>query len=168
MTNQTQMVSADAIRAWRDKYKGCTGNNALEALDALLPSPPTLADMTAEERADCQWMQASFTKSHHKHIITQVFGEKARLLRRVDGAMFEVHHDEVIPYPDLPRFVWPGDTPALPDGWRLADHERYGRIIVTNTSPNIDGHVHFVMPADDPLGQDWMFCHPDELAYLSQ
>ena len=57
--------------------------------------------------------------------------------------------------------------PALPEGWRLADHEKYGRIIVTNDTPTTDGHVHFVMPnPSDPLGYDWMFCRPAELTYI--
>ena len=60
-------------------------------------------------------------------------------------------------------------TPTLPGGWRLADHEVYGRVIVTNTTPNIDGKVCFVVPADDyPLGNDWHRCTPDELTYLDQ
>ena len=78
-------------------------------------TPPTMADMSPEEREACQWMQATFTKSPHEHIITQVFVKKARLLRRSDGAMFEFHHDEVIPHPDLPRLEWPASEPVTED-----------------------------------------------------
>ena len=59
-------------------------------------------------------------------------------------------------------------APALPDGWRLADHKDYGRGIVTNPTPARDGRVYFVIPADDPMGYDWLFCTPDELTYLDQ
>ena len=60
-------------------------------------------------------------------------------------------------------------TPALPKGWRLADHEKYGRIIVTNTVPNSSGYVYYVIPEDgDHRGYGWGPCKPDELTYLAQ
>lgn len=59
-------------------------------------------------------------------------------------------------------------APALPDGWRLADHSAYGRVIVTNPTPNPSGRVYFVLPSADPMGYDWFFCTPDRLTYLDQ
>lgn len=57
------------------------------------------------------------------------------------------------------------NTPALPGGWRVADHKDNGRVIVT--TPNNDGRVYYVLPSDlDGLGFDWFFCHTDELTYL--
>ena len=58
-------------------------------------------------------------------------------------------------------------APALPDGWRLADHRKYGRVIVT-TTPNSDGRVYFVLHSYGTLGHAWHFCLPDELTYLEQ
>lgn len=57
-------------------------------------------------------------------------------------------------------------TPALPDGWRLADHKDHGRVIVTNPTPSENGIVYYVIPAVDPLGFDWLFCDPDDLTYI--
>lgn len=55
---------------------------------------------------------------------------------------------------------------ALPDGWRLADHKKYGRVVVTTTTPNRDGYVCFVLHSYGTLGHDWLFCDPAELTYL--
>ena len=58
---------------------------------------------------------------------------------------------------------------ALPEGWRLADHKVSGRVIVTNPTPDSDGHVYFVMTSpENTMGYDWFFCDPDELTYLDQ
>lgn len=55
---------------------------------------------------------------------------------------------------------------SLPEGWRLADHKDYGRVIVTNDTPDRNGRVHFVIPSVGLLGFDWHFCAPDALTYL--
>ena len=58
-------------------------------------------------------------------------------------------------------------TPTLPGGWRLANHKDNGRVIVTAPTPNSDGRVYYVLPSDlSGLGFDWLWCDPDELAYL--
>lgn len=58
-------------------------------------------------------------------------------------------------------------APALPEGWRLADHYRIGRVIVTNPTPNQGGHVYFVTSDECvPRGSGWGFCTPAELTYL--
>ena len=59
-------------------------------------------------------------------------------------------------------------TPALPDGWRLADHEKYGRVIVTSPAPDAYGDVCFVAPAPGTIGNDWHLCDPADLTYLDQ
>ena len=60
----------------------------------------------------------------------------------------------------------PAPAPALPDGWRLADHEDHGRVIVTTPTPDDDGDVYFAFPVDDLTGYDWDACRPDELTYI--
>ena len=73
----------------------------------------------------------------------------------------------------------PAPAPALPDGWRLADHKENGRVIVTNTTPNRDGRFYYVLPvavvphADhsqgafrNRMGFDWRTCDPAELTYI--
>lgn len=63
----------------------------------------------------------------------------------------------------------PAPAPALPDGWRLADHQKYGRVVVTTQTPNINGYVYVVIPdAEIFAGYDWRLCNPEELAYLDQ
>lgn len=61
----------------------------------------------------------------------------------------------------------PAPAPALPDGWRPADHYRIGRVIVTNPTPTPGGHVYFVTSDETvPRGSGWGFCTPGELTYL--
>lgn len=57
-------------------------------------------------------------------------------------------------------------APALPDGWRLADHPEHGRVIVT--TPARDGRAYYVLPAADHFGFDWHFCDPSALTYIDQ
>ena len=143
-------------------------------LDALLPDPPrpTLADMTYQERAACQRMQADVKGRENRAIVTDPdwWNGHAALLDR-QGHSFRAAHDTITPRPDLPRFEWPGEqqpapAPALPDGWRLADHPDYGRVVVTTENQDGDGYVYFTFPDDDVLGYEWHFCRPGELTYL--
>ena len=136
------------------------------------PTPPTLADMTPEERAECQWMQADVKEYEiTAGIIAKINPTDAHLIAS-DGETWFLEFDTVTPRSDLPRLEWPGTEkpdpgPALPDGWRAADHKDNGRVIVTNTTPNRDGYVCYVLPADDyVLGYDWLLCKPYELTYL--
>ena len=78
--------------------------------DVPAPPLPTLADMTPEERAECQGMQAD-TKKRGRAIITDHDWRDghADLIDR-QGKSFRAAHDTITPRPDLPRFVWPGDT----------------------------------------------------------
>ena len=147
-----------------------------QQLAALIPPPPrpTLADMTEEERRACQWMQADAKTWGRVVIIApDLSGGSVALLDRWGDVAYE-GRARVTPRPDLPRMEWPGDQgaapslPAMPGGWRLADHPDYGRVIVTNPTPNRDGRVYYVLPTDDPLGFDWFFCTPDDLAYIDQ
>lgn len=168
---------------------------------AALPAPtrPTLAGMTDEERAACQWMQADTKLWGRVVIIVPDLSDGRTALLDQSGDVIYGRYVNVTPRPDLPRMEWPGDqkaaleetpeseeefmaniekslddhygplpAPALPDGWRLADHEDHGRVIVTNPTPDPSGHVYFVIPADDPMGYDWLFCGPARLTYLEQ
>ena len=143
-------------------------------LVALLPTPPppTLADMTPSKRAACQWMQADVANRSVRYVIvTPRDGDGEATLIDSDGGISWRLPEYVTPRPDLPRLEWPGDKkpdPALPDGWRLADHPRYGRVIVTRPTPDIDGNVCFVAPTTGFLGNDWYLCKHDELTYIDQ
>ena len=177
----TDHIPADEVRkiiaAHRDGASG-KGGLILAALQALLPAPkrPTLADMTREERAACQWMQCEV---HGKRqIITLILDDSDHICAVTldsSGYFSRCPFESVTPRPDLPRLEWPGDqtpapapSPALPDGWRLADHEGHGRVIVTTQTPNRDGNIYFVTPSDWLLGYDCHPCRPDELTYIDQ
>lgn len=61
----------------------------------------------------------------------------------------------------------PAPAPALPGKWRRADHEVYGRVIVTNSTPNVDGYVYGMVASDrDSAGFGWLYCDPAKLTYL--
>ena len=146
-------------------------------LDALLPAPPrlTLADLTMPGRRACNWMQCDVEGQDGEWMIIDPFDDEdhAHVVGRRRGNMRIFQAKHVTPRPDLPRMEWDGTekaapSPALPDGWRLADHKDHGRGIVTNPTPKRDGRVYYVIPAADPLGFDWLFCHPDELTYIDQ
>ena len=146
-------------------------------LENLLPNPPlpTLADMSPEERAACQWMQADVTSRSGHYVVATPHddGDDAAALIDPDGEVDWVALEYVTPRPDLPRLEWsdkkPDPAPALPDGWRFAEHEKHGLIIVTNTTPNRLGNVYFVAPtADYIMGYDCHSCDPEELTYLPQ
>ena len=139
-------------------------------LQALLPAPPrpTLADMAPRERAACRWMQADIIGGDEPLVITRIDRtDGTALILDQNGRLDGVPAGAVTPRPDLPRMTWPGNTkpdpaPALPEGWRLADHKEYGRVVVTNPDPDPVGDVYFVAPEEDATGYDWHFCDPDD------
>lgn len=83
-------------------------------LDALLPPPPrpTLADMTDEERAACQWMQADAGDPQNPVVICRPEDGALVLVMTKRGTVARLAAQDVTPCPDLPRLTWPGDTPA--------------------------------------------------------
>lgn len=184
MTDQT--IPADKVKKIAARFRQqmephtpaaecAVWERAAEAVEALLPAPapPTMADMTPEERASCRWMQCDVKDCEiTAGIIIKINPTDAHLIDS-DGETWFLDLDTVTPRPDLPCLEWPSDKkpdtgPALPDGWRVADHKDNGRVIVTNTTPNRDGRVYYVLHSTDPLGFDWLLCKPYELTYLDQ
>ena len=158
-----------------------TAADKVQALyDMIIPmTRPTLADMTEAERAACRWMQCDYggiVPSPQSRGVIGYFGheEKKAVILTDTCGIVRRDYTSVTPRPDLPRLTWPGDknpapaVPALPEGWRLADHKEDGRVIVTNTTPNRDGRVYFVLPAPGLMGRDGSSCTPDELTYIEQ
>ena len=169
MTDQT--IPADEVRKIIAFYRdGASdrGGMILDALRNLLP--PTLADMTPEEWKACQWMQADIIGGDEPLVITRIdWTDGTALILDRNGRLDGVPAGHVTPRPDLPRMTWPGDTPApapaLPEGWRLADHPRYGRVFVTTPEPDCDGDLWFIDPSAAPgVMEDW--CNPDVLTFL--
>ena len=141
-------------------------------VDIPAPAPRTLADMTREERAECRRMQAEVKGYEDRAVIIQPYWKdgSARVMwatSRVEAVSWA----HITPRPDLPRLTWPGEQQpaptalALPEGWKLADHQTHGRVVVTNSTPDPVGAVYFVAPSPDPTGNDWHGCDPTELTY---
>lgn len=150
-------------------------NEMIYAIESILPAPalPTLANMNEEARESCQWMQADVEDGETSAVILNPHWEdgSARLLW--PGAIIEeIEWEKVTPRPDLPRMAWPTDekpatTPALPDGWRLALHQGFGRIIVTNATTHRGGYVGcLLLTYDYPMGFEWHYFAPGELTYI--
>ncbi|WP_292814716.1 hypothetical protein [Microbacterium sp.] len=159
MTDQT--IPADAVRdiiaAYRDGASH-RGGMILDALKDLLPAPPrpTLADMTEEERAACQWMQAEV------HDMPRL---REGVLVRTDqdcgyvldskGETWFVDHAKVTPRPGLPRMEWPGDqkpeevTPVkVGDVIESADDPRLAALPAGSILVDRDGGAFEVTKAD--------------------
>ena len=172
VNNMHRHAEHDTVRGTEEEYT----RHFAALLEALLPSPPppTLADMTLDEQDECAGMQADLAQGDRVVILdgTPDHDGWVRVLERgLD--VYDASPEDVTPRPDLPRMEWPGTekpapAPALPGGWRLADHKDNGRVIVTNPTPTSDGRVYYVLPSADPLGFDWLFCDPAELTYIDQ
>ena len=177
----TDQIPADKVREILDEWERIKEYADWDDLDtlvkdirALLPPPPlpTLADMTEDDLAECQWMQADTEARGRAVVVVPEWGAgHAELLDRW-GNSFYAAHDTITPRPGLPRLEWPGDqqpapAPALPDGWRLADHPEHGRVVVTDDTPGLDGWVYGVFASDmDGTGFDWHPYDPGELTLL--
>ena len=116
----TDQIPADKVRAMATRFRRqmlpnitfaecAVWERAAEAVESLLPDPPlpTLADMTPEERAACQWMQAD-TNGGRDVISNPCYDQgRATILLR-DGTSIPVGMEKITPRPDLPRMEWPG------------------------------------------------------------
>lgn len=153
-----QWIDAEKVReviseVLASTLRGTVGRQVAEDYAALIgeliPTPPlpTLAEMTPEERERCQWMQAMFTKSDHEHVITCIFANKSRLMRRDDGMGFEVPNDEIIPLSDLPPMKWPGSHADTITAESVEDVQA-GRVA--------DFEPALPRPEDVPAGEPWL------------
>lgn len=109
----TDMIPADAVRDIIARHRdgaGRRGGMILNDLKALLPPPPrpTLADMTVEERAACQWMQVVTETRLRAVIVIPDAGKGRAVLLDRWGDVTLKDHDTVTPRPDLPRMTWSG------------------------------------------------------------
>lgn len=175
----TDQIPADDLRRFIARCRTAVngrGSILLDELEALLPAPPrpTMADMTMEERYACRWMQCDVRNAKITHgVIANNHGGNTHVLD-AEGEVWYLPPTDITPRPDLPRLEWPGEkkaapAPALPDGWRLADHQKYGRVIVTNPNQESDGYSYCIFSSDmDSAGFDWYPCAPDALTYLPQ
>lgn len=165
---------ARAVREWAERARDAedqdeTVAHAARVLLAVLPKPTTLEDMGVEEREECRWMQANVEGVSTRYVIADPRDDDngTAMLISEEGQLEWVFPEYVVPRPDLPRMPW-ADTekaaPALPGEWRLAEHRKYGRVIVTALPTDSDDRAYFVHPDfEDDRGFDWNYCSPDEL-----
>ena len=81
----------------------------------ILQKRPTLADMTAEEREACQWMQADVYDTEGEWVIRESPHSNAVQLVNRHGKCLTVAAKDVTPRPDLPRLEWPAEAPVPPN-----------------------------------------------------
>ena len=185
MTDQTAPDTTNHDRrlahSWAETVKAnpeCWGQRQLAAARVILddlpdPPPPTLADMLPKERAACKWMQADVADYNTRYVIADPHDEDGETqLLADDGTIKWIFPAYVTPRPDLPRMEWPGDqkpdpAPGLPDGWLFADHQDYGRVVVTRPQPDNDGEVVIICPHPNRITRtDTVWCRRDKLTYL--
>ena len=165
-----------ALRALNKPGSSTTAEKAVaRVVIATVPEPrPTLADRTLDEQGECAGMQADLAQGD-RVVILDGTPDHDGLVHVMERTLdvYRSSPEDVTPRPDLRRLEWPGTekpapAPALPDGWRLADHKEHGRVIVTSasTSPNSDGYVYILLPTADARGHDWVFCPTKRLTFL--
>ena len=81
-----------------------------DLIETLLPPPPrpTMADMTADERAACQWMQADAGPYGRRGLIVKVKYWSVYVVDKETGTYSDYTPDLVTARPDLPRMEWNG------------------------------------------------------------
>ena len=116
-----QMIPADKVRKIIARYRdGAShqGGLILDDLKALLPTPtpPTLADMTDDERDECAGMQADLAQGD-RVVILDGTPDSDGLVQVLEKSLdvYSTHPDDVTPRPDLPRMEWPGEATVPPN-----------------------------------------------------
>ena len=120
-----QMIPADAVREIAKKMHHHANQEHVrrdaemyfrifaKQLDDLLPTPPTLADMTPDEQDECVGMQADLAQGD-RVVILDGTPDHDGLVQVLEKSLdvYSPHPDDVTPRPDLPRLEWPGDREA--------------------------------------------------------
>ena len=123
-------------------------------LEALLPTPPTLADMTHTARRECQWMQCEVRGD--RRIIARILddGDESHAVTLDPyGYTSNCSLEMVTPLPDLPSLEWPGTYPK-PEDATLA---KVGDVIESADDPRLaalpDGTI--LVDRDDDAVIKW-------------
>ena len=139
----------------------------LNDLAALFPVQRrrTLADMTPEERAECQWMQckeAHFpTGGTGAQGIILASDETSSLILERNGAAVTWNNRLVTPLPDLPRMEWPGNEPEEAEDTASQGHPAPGDIPANEAWQVIAGGQVGVGHRNDPDDTwPWQIIYP--------
>ena len=132
---------ATAVMPWEEAVA--------RVLHSLLPAP-TLADMTDDERAACQWMQADVANRSVRYVIANPYDVEMDgevMILSADGKIEWMRPCRVTPRPDLPRLGWPGDKKPedvppvkVGDVIESADDPRLDTLPVGSVLADCDGH----------------------------
>ena len=168
MTNLDRAEAILAARHYKDQMEGDGAVGCFDAAAAVaelaaagllapdLPAP-TLAEMTTAERAATVGMWATINPSDDlpawRGIIARANRSVALVCNPDDMRM------GLKPDPVTASIVTP--DPTVPRAWNANGDPAH-----TEPAPDADGHVYFVAPAPDPIGNDWHLCRKDELTYL--
>lgn len=58
------------------------------------------------------------------------------------------------------------EPPALPEGMRLADNEKYGRVVVSPRTDDNGDYMVFLCTSEEVTGADWEYAPGSELTFL--
>lgn len=107
--NNKKIILAKRWAEWaKNQELGEDVRAAVEIIQELpKPIPPTLADLSAERRSKCQWMQAKVFGSDSTSGIILSLGDSASTILFTDGVVGVVEDTEVTPIPEAPLFEWP-------------------------------------------------------------
>lgn len=130
---------ARAVREWAERARAAevqddTVVHAARVLLAVLPKPPTLEDMTPEDRRECKWMQADTEQLGRAVILAPyTIGGLAVMLDQSGKVSYKAPV-LVTPRPDLPRFDWPHTYQEAKD----ATPAKIGDVIESADDPRLD------------------------------
>ena len=121
----TDQIPADKVRAWVTSWETTRpehrtledAEGIIQALRDMLPTPPrpTLADMTDDERAECQRMQCDVGGEDARAVIIHPHWENGSASVLWSGGFFTYPDwEQVTPRPDLPRLEWSGTEKPAP------------------------------------------------------
>ena len=131
---------ARAVREWAERARAAevqddTVVHAARVLLAVLPKPPTLEDMTPEDRRECKWMQADVDGWDERAVILAPYtiGGLAVMLDQSGDVSYKAPA-LVTPRDDLPRFDWPHTYQEAKD----ATPAKIGDVIESADDPRLD------------------------------
>lgn len=134
----------DAMKLLADKY---------EELDRIKPEDVPADELWLVEYNERQWVgkRSRHWTGDYPWCVASVTGEGIDIAN--DSQVTLIH--KLVPEP-----------PALPEGMRLADHDTYGRVVV---SPKMGGDDEYKVTHTDPkssCGADWHYAHESKLTFL--
>lgn len=151
-------------RGYAEAMLECAGH-----LRNLIPTPklPTLADMTPEERAASQWMQADVKLDTDGATVRRVIAHpgtanmKASVWSPYGGSDF-VDTKLVTPLPGEPKLQWPGSepedggTPALSEEEKVAPDQAVAKDVCNSEPNSSETPKSSIKPEDVPPNEPWL------------